>query len=744
MAEDFKKVLADALKEAERKVIAAHERQVQKAKIPALDDSSTVPLVEPTVPDPVDPVSLADAAEPESPEVPQHGLLLETAVPRFSTEEKTKSGDMLLGGIDEDDDPLPSRSPRNFQLWSTYTKMHSFTMCLKEDDESDDLMTRQDSDEFAKELEMEKTLLAQSRTPWWVLSPNSPKRIGWDLTGVLVLLYDLIMIPMYTAFPLAPNTFLDLMTGVTLGFWTLDILACFCVGYYARDGTLVVSLRKIARQYVFTWFPLDVVIVSIDWVIVLALISEEEGKSAGLMRAGKMLRALRVLRTLRLLRLAKLRQLLNKLQDQVDSEHISVLLDIVKLLILIIFINHFIACAWYLVGCNPPSKSTSWLEVEFSSHDCEDANDELLLYKYTTSMHWSLTQFTPASMSVQPTNTMERSFAIGVLLFALLVFSSFVASLTGATTSLRKMTGRHSSQLWLLRKFLRQREITLDLQVRINRYINVVLTTTEKSVQYSDVHLFNILSGPLHNELRTELNKPRLMVHPFFVNMLDKFEALMRKVCFKVPNSVSLSRGDILFSAGEEGKSMYFLHTGKLDYLHHETKEFDHVGANEWFCEVVLWTPWVCQGRARARTESELMELQSDKFREVASEYPKHIPFMRMYGLQFLSQLQELYVEHGHHLTDLDMKISASEKMTDFLQLELAADTDDLQTVTSAVSSFMPWSSAKSPQHQTSQLTQGPRYVRAKSKMRLTVSDAGSTLADEHSEPLPFEDNFEI
>lgn len=64
--------------------------QVQKAKIPALDDSSTVPLVEPTV---------IDAAGPESPDpVPQHGLLLETAVPRFSTEEKTKSGDMLLGG----------------------------------------------------------------------------------------------------------------------------------------------------------------------------------------------------------------------------------------------------------------------------------------------------------------------------------------------------------------------------------------------------------------------------------------------------------------------------------------------------------------------------------------------------------------------------------------------------------------------------------------------------------------------
>jgi len=709
MAEDFKKVLTDSLKDVERKILAAHQKQV--------------------------PVELGPGAlrtPPRALPVPDPGIL-----PR--AEESGRSEDALQGVEDE----VTPRSPRHFQLWSTYAKSQSLAMCLKEEDgEDDDLLSSEGgSDDFAKELEQERKLIAQTRSSRWVLSPNSPKRIGWDLAGVVILLYDLIMIPMYTAFPLAPNLFLDMMTGITLGFWTLDILACFCVGYYARDGTLVVSLRKIAKQYILSWFPLDVVIVSIDWVIVLALISEEEGKSAGLMRAGKMLRALRVLRTLRLLRLAKLRQLLNKLQDQVDSEHISVLLDIVKLLILIIFINHFIACAWYLVGCNPPDRSTSWLQVEFDTVNCEDATDQLLLYKYTTSMHWSLTQFTPASMSVQPTNTLERSFAIGVLLFALLVFSSFVASLTGATTSLRKMTGRYSSQLWLLRKFLRQRGITLDLQIRINRYINVVLTTTEKSVQYSDVHLFSMLSGPLHNELRTELNKPRLMVHPFFVHMMDRFESLMRKVCFKVPNQILLSRADILFSAGEEGKSMYILHTGSLDYLQHETRELENVAVNEWFCEVVLWTPWVNQGRLRARTESELIELQSEKFREVVSEYPKHLSFMRMYGLQFLAQLHELYLEKDHHLTDLDMKISVSARMTDLLHVELAGDTDDLQTVTSNVSSFIPWQSNKSPQN--GHLTQVPRYVRAKSRLKLTTSESG--ILDEHSPPKDFDqESFDI
>lgn len=36
----------------------------------------------------------------------------------------------------------------------------------------------------SQELEQERLLLAKAKTPWWVLSPNSPKRICWDLTGV--------------------------------------------------------------------------------------------------------------------------------------------------------------------------------------------------------------------------------------------------------------------------------------------------------------------------------------------------------------------------------------------------------------------------------------------------------------------------------------------------------------------------------------------------------------------------------
>eukprot|EP00435_Cladocopium_sp_Y103_P013574 s2088_g3.t1 len=331
MAEDFKKVLTDSLKDGqrvgpsdflfekfgfatndvERKILAAHQKQVQKLQFPVVNSASDPDL---------ESMESAPSALQKLPRaLPEPGIL-----PRAA--ESGRSLDALQG-IEDEGTP---RSPRHFQLWSTYTKTQSFAM-KEEDEEDDDLLSGEGIvlvgfgatlDGRRKfELEQERKLIAQTQTSWWVLSPNSPKRIGWDLAGVVILLYDLIMIPMYTAFPLAPNLFLDMMTGITLGFWTLDILACFCVGYYARDGTLVVSLRKIAKQmlgctaemlardlddfwkrgdlhcleprYILSWFPLDVVIVSIDWVIVLALISEEEGKSAGLMRAGKMLRALR-------------------------------------------------------------------------------------------------------------------------------------------------------------------------------------------------------------------------------------------------------------------------------------------------------------------------------------------------------------------------------------------------------------------------------------------------------------------
>merc|ERR1719217_1505271 len=98
-----------------------------------------------------------------------------------------------------------------------------------------------------------------------------------------------------------------------------------------------------------------------------------------------------------------------------------------------------IACTWWTVGKNHPEGQMSW--TEFHGFENEDLD-----YKYLSSLHWTLTQFTPAGMEVYPHNSTERGFSVVVLLFALLFFSSFLSSITAAMTRLRSLNQATNQQ----------------------------------------------------------------------------------------------------------------------------------------------------------------------------------------------------------------------------------------------------------------------------------------------------------
>merc|ERR1719414_2266156 len=87
-----------------------------------------------------------------------------------------------------------------------------------------------------------------------------------------------------------------------------------------------------------------------------------------------------------------------------------------------------------------------------------------------TAFHWSITQFTPASMSVQPTNLVERTFAVAVVVCALVGFSYVVGSITGSLTQLRGIHEEESKIFWELRRYLKRNKVNPELSYRIQRY----------------------------------------------------------------------------------------------------------------------------------------------------------------------------------------------------------------------------------------------------------------------------------
>merc|ERR1712224_1195717 len=100
-------------------------------------------------------------------------------------------------------------------------------------------------------------------------------------------------------------------------------------------------------------------------------------------------------------------------------------------------------------------------------------------------------------MEVVPTNTIERIFAITVLLFALVMFSSFISSITGAMTRLRVMNSERSTQLEYVRRYIADNKISLELGNRVSGFLRHYHYKHKARVKESDLVVFRMLPASL-------------------------------------------------------------------------------------------------------------------------------------------------------------------------------------------------------------------------------------------------------
>eukprot|EP00913_Durusdinium_trenchii_P020385 g19149.t1 len=78
-------------------------------------------------------------------------------------------------------------------------------------------------------------------------------------------------------------------------------------------------------------------------------------------------------------------------------------------------------------------------------------------------MHWSLTQFMPATNNIGPDNVWERLFAIMTVLVAVCLFSSLVGSITAAVGSFRAVQAEKMKQEQAVVAFFEERKLSAEL-----------------------------------------------------------------------------------------------------------------------------------------------------------------------------------------------------------------------------------------------------------------------------------------
>lgn len=471
----------------------------------------------------------------------------------------------------------------------------------------------------------------------WVMPPTSRPLILWDVVTTVIVIYDLIVIPL-AAFELESVAF-TVLDWVTALMWSFDIFVNFMRGI---DIGGVVELRpsRIMTRYLKSWFPLDMLTVSVDWIVLMFSMS-------GDLEVLQNLRMRRLMRIVRIVRLVRLVRVMNRdtFKDLTKfySEHVGVLINILKLLIAIWVVNHYVACGWYAIG-NIYAQDT-WVR------DNEGAHDKL--YAYTTALHWSFTQFTPASMEVVPVNSLERTYTVTVIVFGMVMFSSFISQMSSAIMYFKDLNLEENKRSSMLRRFMIERRVSLELMGSVNNFLRSSKTTTNRRLHEKDVTSLKMCPQTLLRRLHEEIHSPILLRHPLMKKLKLIDSSVIVSICHLAMTERRVLMGEELFRTGVRATCMYFLAVGTASYFPgYEEYCLAEVQSGQWLCEMVLWTNWDHRGRLTTLSlPVEVLELEAAEFQTILSR-SRSMPQVARYAQLFCSRAA-VNCQGRENITDL-------------------------------------------------------------------------------------------
>lgn len=376
-----------------------------------------------------------------------------------------------------------------------------------------------------------------------VIHPQSIPRLCFDLVALSMMIYDIVMIPVHIAFEPADDYSMDLMEWVTVIFWTLDMILSFNTGYNTSDGSLIMQRQQVMWNYLRTWFGVDVCVLLPELFFVL-------DRQASSQAAGA-LKAMRFVRILRLLRIMKVDKILRDLKARINSNSFLLGMAILRHIFCLSLLIHVVACVWYGLG----NQAGGWVET----HGLSDTS---LWHQYLASLHWSLTQF-HGSTNINPTTELERLLAVLVLLMALILFSSFLSSITNLMMQLSDLRHERTVHLQALYSFLDDHNISPELSVRVKKYVEAQATLLQKE---HDVQFLRLLPKHLMLDLHDEARSPALTHNPFMAQLRETYPRLVRQLCHNAVTQGCFQREDTIFAKGDSAERMYFTEWGTVRY----------------------------------------------------------------------------------------------------------------------------------------------------------------------------------
>jgi len=317
------------------------------------------------------------------------------------------------------------------------------------------------------------------REPPFLILPDSVYMGRWDLITLTALIFTAFVTPYEVA--LLPGSKIDDSETWDGLFWVnnvvnlifvKDMVMQFFLAYRipggGGQGMLVRNFRAIRKNYLSSWFTIDLVsIIPFDW---LAAFSPNSDAVKDL----KIIRVIRLLRLLKLARIFKASRIFKRLESRINIPF-SVI-GLIKFAILLLMVGHWMACLWCMVGGGQEEGAGrggfTWINGLHSTYIEEDR--WLTAWEiYTAAFYWSIVTITSVGYGdITPVSVFEMQWCTFCLLWGSCVWAYIIGNACGIVSNLDIATIEHQQTMDQLNSFMSEQHFSKPLKTKVRSFFN--------------------------------------------------------------------------------------------------------------------------------------------------------------------------------------------------------------------------------------------------------------------------------
>ncbi|XP_041847809.1 potassium/sodium hyperpolarization-activated cyclic nucleotide-gated channel 1 [Melanotaenia boesemani] len=464
---------------------------------------------------------------------------------------------------------------------------------------------------FGSEKAVEREQERVKSAGFWIIHPYSDFRFYWDLTMLLLMVGNLIIIPVGITFFKDEHTPPWIVFNVVSDtFFLMDLVLNFRTGIVKEDNTeIILDPQQIKIKYLRSWFVVDFISsIPVDYIflIVETRIDSDFYKTA---RALRIVRFTKILSLLRLLRLSRLIRYIHQWEEifHMTYDLASAMVRIVNLIGMMLLLCHWDGCLQFLVPMLQDFPADCWVSKNKMVNDTWGQQYSYALFKAMSHMLCiGYGMYPPVGMT-------DVWLTILSMIVGATCYAMFVGHATALIQSLDSSRRQYQEKYKQVEQYMSFHKLPADMRQRIHDYYE----HRYQGKMFDEESILGELNEPLREEIINFNCRKLVASMPLFANADPNFvTSMLTKLKFEV-----FQPGDYIIREGTIGKKMFFIQHGVVSVLTKGNKE-TKLSDGSYFGEICLLTRGRRTASVRADTYCRLYSLSVDNFNEVLEEYP--------------------------------------------------------------------------------------------------------------------------